>query len=99
MFAAGRAGTGTDSGRGARANGVTHMWLDIGIAALLIFAVYAFVELAGFRTRYLTHRTTRRAEDLYDQYADSPRKQHRYAREHGGSWHEGSDGDPSGSSR
>ena len=64
------------------------MWLDIGIAALLIFAVYAFLELAGFRTRYLTHRTTRRAEDLYDQYADSPRKQHRYAKEHGGSWHE-----------
>jgi len=80
-------------------DGVTHMWLDIAIAAVLIFTVYAFLELAGFRTRYLTHRTTRRAEDLYDQYADSPRKQHRFAKEHGGSWHEGSVGDQSGSPR
>jgi hypothetical protein len=72
-------------------------WLYIIVAVLMIFTVYAFIELAGFRTRYLTHRTTRRAEDLYDQYADSPRRQHRYAREHGGSWHEGSAGDQAGS--
>jgi hypothetical protein len=69
------------------------MWIYIAIAAVLIFTVYAFVELVGFRTRYLTHRTTRRAEDLYDQYADSPRKQHRFAEKHGDSWHEGSVGD------
>jgi hypothetical protein len=75
------------------------MWIEIAVAVVLIFTVYAFLELAGFRTRYLTHRTTRRAEDLYDQYADSPRKQHRYAREHGGSWHEGPAGGQSGSRR
>jgi hypothetical protein len=98
MFAVGGAGTGLGSGRGARADGVTHMWwLYIIVAVLMIFTVYAFIELAGFRTRYLAHRTTRRAEDLYDQYADSPRKQHRYAREHGGSWREGSAGDQAGS--
>lgn len=34
--------------------------------------------------RTLNRRTTRTAEDMYDQYADSPRKQRRYAREHGG---------------
>ena len=99
MFAAGHAGTEIVGGRRARTDGVTHMWIEIAVAVVLIFTVYAFMELAGFRTRYLTHRTTRRAEDLYDQYADSPRKQHRSAQEHGGSWHEGSAGDPPGSSR
>ena len=51
------------------------MWMDIGIVALLLVGVYCFIELVGWRTRMLTSRTTRRAEDMYDQYADSPSKQ------------------------
>lgn len=62
------------------------MWMDIGIVALLVAGVYAFAELVGWRTRMLTRRTTRTAEDMYDQYAGSPRQQRRYAREHGGEW-------------
>lgn len=59
------------------------MWLDIGIVALFLFAGYAFIELVGWRTRWLSHRTGRTAEDMYQEYADSPRKQRRYARQHG----------------
>jgi hypothetical protein len=64
------------------------MWLDIGIVALFLFAGYAFLKMIGWQTRGLSRRTKRTAEDLYDQYGDSPRKQRRYAREHGGSWPE-----------
>jgi hypothetical protein len=62
------------------------MWLDIVIVALFIFAGYAFLRLIGFQTSRLSRRTKRTAESLYPNYADSPRKQHRYAQEHGGSW-------------
>jgi len=65
------------------------MWLDIGIVALFVFGAYAFLQLVGWRTRGLSRRSKRTAESMYDQYADSPRQQRRYAREHGGSWAEG----------
>ena len=73
----------TDGGRGARADGVTHMWLDIGIVVLLIVGSYCFAVLCGWQTRLLSRRTNRRAEDMYDQYADSLRKQRRLAKAHG----------------
>jgi hypothetical protein len=98
MFAANRSGMGAIGGRGARADGVTHMWLDIGIVALLIVGIYCFAVLTGFERRSLTRRTNRRAEDMYDQYADSPRKQRRYAREHG-TWQEERHGSPPASPR
>lgn len=69
------------------------MWLDIGIVALFVFGGYAFLQLVGWRTRGLSRRSKRRAEDMYDQYADSPRQQRRYARDHGGSWTEGDGAD------
>ncbi|HTT50132.1 MAG TPA: hypothetical protein VMH35_01845 [Streptosporangiaceae bacterium] len=62
------------------------MWIDIGIAALLLFTAYAFLQLVGIRVRGAARRSNRRAEDLYPQFADSLRKQRRYAREHGGTW-------------
>lgn len=65
------------------------MWLDIGIVALFIVGIYAFIELVGWRTKLMTRRTNRSAEDMYDQYADSPRRQRRYARQHGDAWPEG----------
>lgn len=68
------------------------MWLDIGIVALFLVGIYAFIELVGWRTKALSRRTNRRAEDMYDQYADSPRQQRKYAQRHGGSWPDGSDG-------
>lgn len=60
--------------------------MDIAVVALMITGLYAFAELVGWRTRMVTRRTMRNAEDMYDQYADSPGKQRRYARKHGGQW-------------
>ncbi len=88
MFAAGPLGTGTSGGRGARADGVTQMWLDVVIVALFIVGIYCFAVLTGWQTRLISRRTKRRAEDMYDQYADSPHKQRRYATEHGETWHD-----------
>ncbi len=75
------------------------MWIDIVIAALLLFAGYAFFQLVGARTRAAARRSDRRAEDLYPQFADSPRKQQRYAREHGGTWSEDTGAGASGPDR
>ena len=62
-------------------------WLDdIVIPAVLILGAYCFIVTAGFRTRMLTRKTTRTAENMYPLYADSLKKQQKYAREHGGTW-------------
>jgi hypothetical protein len=55
-------------------------------------AIWGFLSLVGFRTRWVTSKTDRTAQDLYPSHADSLRKQRRHAREHGGEWrdHEGS---------
>ena len=63
-------------------------WLDIVVPALLVLAVFGFVLAVRLQTQRLTGRTTSTAEDLYSRYADSPRKQRKYAREHGGQWQE-----------
>jgi hypothetical protein len=60
------------------------MLADIGIAVLLLIGIYCFLRIVGWQTRLRTSKSTRRAEDLYDQFADSPRKQRAYARHHGG---------------
>jgi hypothetical protein len=52
-------------------------WMNIIVVALLAFGIYGFVSLVGFRTRWLNSKTTRRAEDMYGQYAAPPRKHHR----------------------
>jgi hypothetical protein len=65
-------------------------WEIILFIAVVIFAIYAFASIVGFRTRTLTRPTDRTAQDMYDNYSDSPRKQRRYARHHGG---EGPDGE------
>ena len=52
-------------------------WIYIVAPALLTFGVYGFLTIVGFETRWLTRKTDRRAEDLYDDYADPPRHRHR----------------------
>jgi hypothetical protein len=59
-------------------------WLYVIVAAVLLFGIYAFLTVAGFETRVLSCRTTRTAEDMYPNYADSQRKQRRHADQHGG---------------
>jgi hypothetical protein len=61
-------------------------WLDIVIPLLMIFAVYGFLLIVGVNVKWLTTRSYKTADSVYDRYADSPRKQRRYARKHGGSW-------------
>jgi hypothetical protein len=61
-------------------------WQYIIIAAVILFGIYGFLTLTSFETRMLSRRTNRRAADLYPRYADSLRKQRRYAKEHGGEW-------------
>ena len=70
-------------------------WLDdIIVPAVLILGVSCFVWLVRSSTRRSVRKNTRSAEDLYPLYADSTRKQRKYAKEHGGQWR-----DDEGSSR
>jgi hypothetical protein len=62
-------------------------WEAIIFFAAVILAIWGFVSLVGFRTRTLTRRTDRTAQDLYGGYANSPREQRKYAKRHGGEWH------------
>jgi hypothetical protein len=64
-------------------------WEAVLFVAVVIFAIYAFASIVGFRTRTLTRPTDRTAQDMYDNYADSPHKQRRYAKRHGGEGHDG----------
>ena len=52
-------------------------WMYIVVIAVLALGIYGFVLMVRFRTSWLTSETNRRPEDMYDQYADSPRKRHR----------------------
>ena len=52
-------------------------WIYIVIVAVLAFGVYALLTLVGFETRLLTRKTDRRAENMYDEFADSPGRRHR----------------------
>jgi hypothetical protein len=61
-------------------------WEAILFFAAVILAIWGFASMVGFRTRMLTRRTDRTAQDLYGDYADSPRKLRRYARQHGDEW-------------
>jgi hypothetical protein len=49
-------------------------------------AIWGFLSLVGFRTSWLSRKSDRTAAEMYESYADSPRKQRRYARQHGGEW-------------
>jgi len=64
-------------------------WEAVLFFAVVIFAIYAFASIVGFRTRTLTRPTDRAPQDMYDNYADSPRRQRRYAKHHRGEGHGG----------
>jgi hypothetical protein len=66
-------------------------WEALLFFAAVILAIWGFASLVGFRTRSLTRRTDRTAQDMYADFADSPRQQRRYAKRHGGDWHDESD--------
>jgi hypothetical protein len=62
------------------------MWIYLIVAAVLGFGIYAFLSVTGVQTRWLSHRSNKTAESMYDNHGDPDRKQHRYARQHGGVW-------------
>jgi hypothetical protein len=67
-------------------------WGYILFALAVVLAIKGFLAFVGVETRWVTRKTDKTAEDLYPDYADSLRKQHRYAREHGGEWRNQADG-------
>jgi len=58
-------------------------WGTVLFLAVVVLAIWGFMSIVGFRTRTLTRKTDRRAEDLYADYADPPRGQHRFLHAHG----------------
>jgi hypothetical protein len=56
---------------------VNMWWTTIIVVALLAFGIFGFVSMVRLFTQRLTSETPRGAEDMYDQYADSPRERHR----------------------
>jgi hypothetical protein len=52
-------------------------WTYIVVPALLAVGIYGFVLIVRVNTQRMTSETDRRAEDLYDEFADSPHRRHR----------------------
>jgi hypothetical protein len=63
-------------------------WEYVLVVAVLLAGVYGFWVLARYVTRFLSSGTDRTADSMYGNYADSLRRQRRYARKHGGQWHD-----------
>lgn len=58
-------------------------WGTVLFLAAVVLAIWGFLSIVGFRTGTLTRKTDRRAEDLYGDYADPGRRQHRFLHMHG----------------
>jgi hypothetical protein len=71
-------------------------WTYIVVVPLFALGIYGFILLARTETGWLSRRTTRTVDSTYDSYADSLRKQRRYANKHGGTWRDGGTTSPSG---
>ena len=67
----------TGKGKHVRREVVINVWwIYIVVPILMALGVYGFLTLAGFRTRSLTRRTDRTAEDMYENFAGPPPKRH-----------------------
>ena len=62
------------------------MWIYLIVVAVLGFGIYAFLSITGVQTRWLSRRSSKTAESMYDNHGAPARKQQRYARQHGGTW-------------
>jgi hypothetical protein len=55
------------------------VWWEIIVAAVVvILAGYGFLQLTGFETRALSRKTSRTAESMYGNYADSGRRRRKH---------------------
>ncbi len=57
-------------------------WGYILFLIAVAIAVWGFLSMVGFRTRYLSSKTYRTPESLYPNHAELTRKQRREARAH-----------------
>jgi hypothetical protein len=65
-------------------------WMNfIVVPAVVLFGIYCLLVLTGFQKRVLSRKNGHTAESTYDNYADSARKQRRYASARGGQWRDG----------
>jgi hypothetical protein len=81
------AGTRPDNSAVAHIEVIDMPWWETVVFLIAAgVAIWGFLSMVGVNKRWLTRGHDRRAEDLYDDYADSPKKQKQYAREHGGTW-------------
>ena len=55
-------------------------WLDVLIGLLFLTGIYGFVLMVRTMTTRLSSHTDRTAEQMYDQHADSPKKERRLSR-------------------
>jgi hypothetical protein len=58
-------------------------WETLLFIAAVLLAIWGFASIVGFRTRTLTRRTDRTAENMYGNFADPTLKQRKDARDHG----------------
>ncbi|HEY1323605.1 MAG TPA: hypothetical protein VGF32_25335 [Streptosporangiaceae bacterium] len=49
-------------------------WIYIIVVAVLLLGIYGFLTMVGVETRWLSRKTSRTAESMYDSYADPPSK-------------------------
>jgi hypothetical protein len=52
---------------------VIHMWIDIVMPILFALAIWGFLSWTGVNKRFLTRKTDRTAESMYDRYARGDR--------------------------
>jgi hypothetical protein len=51
-------------------------WIYIVMPILFALGIYGFLRIIGVQKRFLTSKTDRRAEDMYDEFADPPKERH-----------------------
>ena len=55
---------------------ISMWWIYIVMPILFALGIYGFLRIIGVQKRFLTRKTDRRAEDMYDEFADPPEKRH-----------------------
>ena len=52
-------------------------WIYIVMPILFGLAIYGFISWTGVQKRFLTRKTDRTAENMYDEYGNPVRRRHR----------------------
>ena len=52
-------------------------WIYIVMPILFALAIYGFISWTGVQKRFLTRKTDRTAENMYDEYGNPVRRRHR----------------------